>query len=204
MNDGSAKAELKQWAGLVMLDRDGTINVNYGYVTKPSNVDLIAGSAAAIGRLKRAGFFTAVVTNQSAIGRGMATDDDVAATNREIQRRLLLEDADAVLDLIVYCGSHPDAGDDRRKPGAGMMRDVSEKVAVDSGRTWMVGDSARDLQFGVNAGLSKNRCILVASGDGEQTWSALSDDERREFRYVKDLAAAAAIILDTQPGGVSR
>ena len=85
----------------VFLDRDGTINVDTGYVCTIEELHLIPGVAKAIGDLKRAGCSIIVVTNQSAIGRGYATAEQVENTNRELQRQLRAEDQEALLDRVL-------------------------------------------------------------------------------------------------------
>lgn len=150
---------------IVFLDRDGTINIDHGYVTNPDKVDLIPGVAEAISLLKKSDFTVVIVSNQSAIGRGYASREDVDATNEEIRKKLLAEDPAAIIDLIVYSPDHPDQSTDTRKPGIGMLREVSIHYDIDLENSWVVGDKQSDVKFGLNAGLDDDHCLLVLSGE---------------------------------------
>jgi D,D-heptose 1,7-bisphosphate phosphatase len=155
--------------GIVFLDRDGTINIDHGYVTSAEHIDLIPGAAAAIGALQRGGFKVIIVSNQSAIGRGMATAQDVEECNAELCRQLLAEDADAKIDLVVYSPDAPENAGDTRKPGIGLLREVEKHWTVEAKNSWMIGDKASDINFGLNAGFPIEQCLLVLSGKGEAT-----------------------------------
>ena len=148
----------------VFLDRDGTINIDYGYVTEPEKIDLIDGAAQAIGELKRAGFTTIVASNQSAIGRGIATIEAVEACNSCVQNKLSQEDPDATLDLILYCGAHPDEGSPDRKPAAGMFSTAQGILPLEPENCWMVGDKQSDVGFGLTAGFPESQCLRLLSG----------------------------------------
>ena len=109
----------------VYLDRDGTVIEHVSYLCDPAHVRLLPGSADALRRLRRAGFALVVVTNQSAIGRGMLTEDRLAQIHTEMNRQLAA--CGVTLDAIYHCPAVP-AGDDRmavehpdRKPGPGML-----------------------------------------------------------------------------------
>lgn len=166
--------------GLILLDRDGTINVDSGYVCKPEEVVLIPDAAKAIGDMKRASYAVVIVTNQSAIGRGMATAKDVESCNEQLQKLLLEQDSDAVIDQVVYCPAHPDEVSLCRKPNIGMisMLKAELKALVSSNHTWMLGDKSSDIEFGINAGLSQENCILVLTGEGEKTRLKMPDSQR--------------------------
>jgi histidinol-phosphate phosphatase family protein len=151
-------------ARIVFLDRDGTINVDYGYVTDPSRVELIDGAAEAIGKLKNAGYVTVVVTNQSAVGRGMATVADVESCNEKLKELLISANPSAQLDMICVATDHPDAAGPRRKPGIGMADDVRAAYVFDLNECWMIGDKSIDVEFGLNLGLPAQHCILLAEG----------------------------------------
>src|SRR5271169_6840800 len=110
----------------VFLDRDGTLIEHVPYLSDPALVRLLPGAAEALKRFRRAGFASVLVTNQSAIGRGMLTEDRLDQIHTELYRQLAA--AGTTLDGIYYCPDAPD-GDDRtvmecqdRKPGPGMLR----------------------------------------------------------------------------------
>lgn len=183
----------------VFLDRDGTVIEHVHYLSDPAQVRLIPGAAGALRRLRDAGYALVLVTNQSAVGRGMLTVDRLGEIHGELARRLAAEGV--ALDGVYYCPEVPD-GDDRtaithvdRKPGPGMLLRAMADLGLDPGASWMVGDLISDVLAGVNA-----RCrgsLLVGAGGG------LDGDEARALggcRAVPDLPAAADVILGTAAG----
>ena len=66
----------------IFLDRDGVINVDHGYVSRPDEVEFIPGAREMIAELSRQGWLIFVVTNQSGVARGMYTEEDVQALHR--------------------------------------------------------------------------------------------------------------------------
>ena len=171
----------------MFLDRDGTINVDTGYVRSTDEVVLLPGAATAIGELKRAGFTVVVVSNQSVVGRGWASIEDVEEVNNRLVELLLEEDPDASLDLILFAPDHPDKASDRRKPGTGMLRDVRQYWQFDPDSSWMIGDRLADMEFGQNAGLADDHCLLLLSdNDKEEDRSSW----RRSFSTLPEAVAA--------------
>lgn len=172
---------------VVFLDRDGTLNVDHGYVFFPERLEIFPGIGVALAQLKAAGFDLVIVSNQSAIGRGMCSVADVEATNRELQRQLCLEDSNAKLDRILYCPHAPEDCCGCRKPGIGMLSGAIPPVEFDKNQSWMIGDKDIDVEFGENLGLPKTHCqkvdnsnpsmhillvisnILASSGNSNQT-----------------------------------
>ena len=109
----------------VFLDRDGTLMENVPYLSDPKLVRLLPGAAETLKRLRLAGFARILVTNQSAIGRGILTEERLNQIHAELIRQLAAQGA--TIDAIYYCPSVP-RGDDRtviedfdRKPGPGML-----------------------------------------------------------------------------------
>ncbi|MCB0323737.1 MAG: HAD-IIIA family hydrolase [Bdellovibrionales bacterium] len=180
---------------LIFLDRDGTINVDHGYVTQPQRVELIPGAAQALGDLTRGGYRLVVVSNQSAVGRGMATIADVDATNSRLQELLLQKDPDARLDLVLYATDHPGSAGDDRKPGTGLLRLLPREWGFQPRLAWMIGDKWSDIEFGHNAGLSAEQCLLVQTGEGQREWSTIPEERRHQQLHFADLRSAADFIL---------
>jgi D-glycero-D-manno-heptose 1,7-bisphosphate phosphatase len=142
----------------VFLDRDGTLNEERGYVTHPGHLRLLPGAADAVRQLCEAGFACVVVTNQSAIGRGLMTEADLHLIHEQLH--LQLHAGAAKLDGLYFCPALP--GDDpERKPAPGMLLRAARELELDLTRSWMVGDTVSDLLAGQNACC---RCILVRSG----------------------------------------
>jgi len=142
----------------VFLDRDGTLNENLAYLTRPEDMRLLPGVGAALQRLREAGFACVVVTNQSAVGRGMMSDAELESVHEEMVRQLSA--IGAMLDGIYSCTSvvdHPE-----RKPAPGMLLRAAAELQLDLANSWMIGDSARDILAGQRAGCKG--CILVRTG----------------------------------------
>jgi D-glycero-D-manno-heptose 1,7-bisphosphate phosphatase len=182
----------------VFLDRDGTIIEHVHYLADPAEVRLLPGAAQALRRLGRARFALVVITNQSAIGRGMITIEQYERVDAEVRRQLL--DEGVTLDGVYYCPEVPEVDDPTivthvdRKPGPGMLLRASRDLGLDLGRSWMVGDLISDALAGLNAGCKGS--LLVLTGKG------LADEGSAGVFYgiVDDLSAAADAILGSPDG----
>jgi D,D-heptose 1,7-bisphosphate phosphatase len=178
----------------VFLDRDGTLIEHVPYLSDPAMVSLLPGAAEALKRLRCAGFARVLVTNQSAIGRGMLAVNRLDQIHTELNRQLALQGA--TIDGIYYCPDAP-KNDDRtvvenpdRKPGPGMLLRAAADLNLDLGASWMVGDLISDVLAGLNAGC---KSILVQSG---QTSQAEADTVAGLAPIAPDLAASVDLILD--------
>ena len=175
-------------APAVFLDRDGTIIEDTGYLKDPTQVRLLPGAATAIQRLNSGGFFTVVVTNQSGIARGLLTAEDYHRTERRVDE--LLQRAGARLDGHYFCPHLPDVSGpcECRKPGTLLYRQAAERFGIDLGRSWWVGDRARDV---LPAAAFGGRGVLIL---GEL---ATPDSGAHVPRVLQatDLSAAVALIL---------
>ena len=145
----------------VFLDRDGTINVFNGLVTKPEDFELIAGAAQAIKTINSLGYLTIVITNQPVIARGDVDLETLDLIHMKMETELGKHGA--YIDDLFYCPHHPDRGfpGERteyktdcncRKPKPGMILKAAEKYNIDLSISYMVGDHDRDVQSGINAG----------------------------------------------------
>lgn len=178
----------------VFLDRDGTLIEERSYPARPEQVRLLPGAADAVRSLRAAGFACVVVTNQSGVGRGYLTLDDLAAVNDEMSRQLRLESTD--LDGLYYCTVAP-SGQDKtviehpdRKPGPGMLLRAARELNLDLTNSWVVGDSVSDILAGRNAGCRDG--ILVRTGHDLAEAAALLGNG---VVILDNLAEAAAWIL---------
>ena len=134
----------------ILLDRDGTIIVDHGYVGSVDRVEFIDGAAEAIASFNRAGVPVAVVTNQSGVARGKYSIDDVEDVHRHITQ--FLAGHLAFVDLFLYCPYHP-AGivraftrtSEDRKPRPGMAIAAGAALNLDLGSSWVVGDRPEDI-----------------------------------------------------------
>ena len=182
----------------VFLDRDGTLIEHVHYLSDPAHVRVLHGAAEALTRLRRAGFVCVLVTNQSAIGRGMITEARLHEIHVEMNRQLA--ERGTALDAIYFCPDAP-AGDDRtvienskRKPGPGMLLQAATEIGLELADSWMVGDLISDVLAGLNAGC---RSILVASG--QTPLSGLeAHSSTGSYLTASNFAAAVEMILDLQ------
>jgi D-glycero-D-manno-heptose 1,7-bisphosphate phosphatase len=170
----------------VFLDRDGTLNENLAYLTRPDEMRLLPGVGPALQNLRAAGFVCVVVTNQSAVGRGMMSEADLERIHEAMKRQLA--DVGATLDAIYSATAmvdHPD-----RKPAPGMLLRAAAELHLDLANSWMIGDSLRDVLAGQRAGCKG--CVLVRTGhpfdNSELTMAA-------PVYIADDLAAAVQHIL---------
>lgn len=172
----------------VFLDRDGTINIDTGYLSDPQQLRLIDGAATAIKQLNEAGIKVIVVSNQSGVGRGVFTNADAVKVNERLVE--LLAASGARLDAIYYCPHLPDDGCQCRKPATGLVSDAGRQHAIDIKRSCVIGDKASDIGLGRNLGV---KSILVLTGVGKEEQSKLSPPPD----YVaQDLADAVSWILN--------
>jgi len=172
----------------VLLDRDGTINREVGYVLRPQDLRLIPGALEALRELQDLGLGLVVVTNQSPVGRNTLTPAGLEAIHGHL--RELLAEGGVTLDGIEYCPHLPDEGCACRKPGTAMVDRAAHAHGFDPSEAWVVGDHAGDMQMGRAVGAGT---ILVLSGHGELERPAA---EASADHVVADLREAAALIRD--------
>ena len=150
----------------IFLDRDGTLNVDYGYVHQIDNFQFIEGSIEALKQLKEMGYLLVLVTNQSGIARGYFSEGQFLQLTEWMDWSLADRGVD--LDGIYYCPHHPEGqGEyrqdcDCRKPQAGMLLQAIKELKIDPAQSFMVGDKIEDLLAGQAAKVRYK--ILVKSG----------------------------------------
>jgi D-sedoheptulose 7-phosphate isomerase/D-glycero-D-manno-heptose 1,7-bisphosphate phosphatase len=151
----------------VLLDRDGTIIVDHGYVGSVERVDFIEGAPEAIARLNRANVPVAVVTNQAGVARGFYGIDDVERVHSHIAQSLA--EHGAHVDLFVYCPYHPEGSvaafsrtSEDRKPRPGMAKAAAQALNLDLSSSWVVGDRPEDMGLAEAIGAS---AIWVGPGN---------------------------------------
>ncbi|MDF1763932.1 MAG: D-glycero-beta-D-manno-heptose 1,7-bisphosphate 7-phosphatase, partial [Oleibacter sp.] len=162
---------------LIILDRDGVLNEDSDdYVKSVDEWLPIIGSAQAVGRLCAAGYTVTVATNQSGLGRGFFSQNDLDAMHAKMIRLANAEGGQFA--HIAYCPHSPDDHCDCRKPLPGLIDQIRQALNVSSedlSRAYMVGDSIRDLEAGVAAGCQP---VLVRTGKGQQSEAKLPSHER--------------------------
>jgi D-glycero-D-manno-heptose 1,7-bisphosphate phosphatase len=149
----------------VLLDRDGVLVEDVGYLSSPSQLRVLPGVAWALASLSRAGFALAVVSNQSGVARGLFSEDDVRAVNAALATRLAR--AGARVEAWLYCPHHPTQGSppyrqrcECRKPAPGLLWRARDELGLDLRRSWVVGDKLTDVEAAQRAGC---RAVLVGS-----------------------------------------
>ncbi len=150
---------------LIILDRDGVINEDSDtFIKSPDEWRPIPGSLEAIARLCQAGYRVIVATNQSGLGRGLFSIDELNAIHSKMQHAITREGGQ--LHGIFYCPHDPNEGCDCRKPLPGLFHQISQRFFTDLTDVPCIGDSLRDLQAAATVGA---RPILVRTGKGERT-----------------------------------
>jgi D-glycero-D-manno-heptose 1,7-bisphosphate phosphatase len=153
---------------LVILDRDGVINVDSdAFIKSPDEWVPIPGSLEAIARLNQAGYRVVVATNQSGIGRGLFDMATLNAMHVKMQRAAAA--VGARVDAVFFCPHTAEDQCECRKPKPGLLKTIIERFEIDPDVTPVVGDSLRDLQAGAALGF---RTHLVRTGKGEKTLAA--------------------------------
>lgn len=161
---------LKNKQRAIFLDRDGTMNVSKGFISKADDLELIPGTIEAIKDINKSGALAIVITNQPVIARGECSFEELHNIHNKL--KTLLGEEGAFVDDIFYCPHHPDKGFEGevpelkfdcecRKPKTGMIDEAVEKYNIDLSRSYMVGDSTMDLEMARNAGI---KSVLVNTG----------------------------------------
>ena len=179
----------------VFLDRDGVINVEKNFVLSPDDIELYPFSAGAIKKLNQAGYLVVVVTNQSAIARNYITIEQLNDIHRELNDQL--EKEGAYLDGIYFCPHKREVDEEVenkkfiidcecRKPKPGMLFRAAEEFNIDLKRSYLIGDSERDIIAGKRA-----ECITI----GVRTGKGLNGMKESPDYLFNDLQEAADFIL---------
>ena len=177
----------------VFLDRDGTLNVERSYLSDPEQLEFFPGTAPALRRLLDAGFLLFIVTNQSGIGRGYYTLEDMRRVN---ERLLKLLAADGVrFEKIFFAPEAPEQPSRGRKPSPQFLFDARDEFGLDLAQSFMVGDKLLDLECGWNAGVQ--RSLLVRTGYGAEVAQEKAG-LLRDAVVVDDLPAGVEWILGTR------
>lgn len=145
----------------VFLDRDGTLIEDPGYPSRPEQIRILGGTARGLDRLAGAGFKLVVITNQSAVARGILTENELTRFHEALDAQLNL--LGVHVDAYYACPHHPDPAKAQRrdlavdcecrKPKPGMILRAAEDLGLDLASSWVVGDSWRDVGAGQAAGV---------------------------------------------------
>ena len=154
----------------IFLDRDGTVNVEKGFLNNPADMELMPQAAEAIKRINASEYLAVLITNQPVIARGECSFEGLD----EIQKKFdtLLGREGAYIDAVYYCPHHPHSGFEGevkalkfkcrcRKGAPGMIEDAAAELNIDTGSSWMIGDKTSDVECGRRAGC---RTVLLHTG----------------------------------------
>ena len=177
----------------IFLDRDGVIIENRDdYVKSWGEVRFVAGAFAALQRLSRSGHALVIVTNQSAVGRGIISLEQAIAINREVVARIA--EHGGRIDAVYLCPHHPTDGCICRKPQPGMLRRAGQELGLDLSRSYLIGDAASDLEAARAAGVQG---ILVLTGRGREQVAHVPVGQEDTPPVFADLTAALNYIDPT-------
>ncbi len=171
----------------VLVDRDGTLNVEKHYLSDPDQLELLPGAAEGLRAFREMGFGIAVLTNQSGIARGYFDLDRLDQIHARLVQLLAAEGV--AVDGIYLCPHGPDDDCACRKPLPGMVQQAQAEHGFDPAQSVMIGDKLVDVEMGKAVGALS---ILVRTGYGrtlEAEGKAGSADH-----VVDDLAEAAALV----------
>ena len=165
-----AAKNLKNKQRAIFLDRDGTMNVSKGFISKVEDLELIPGTVEAVKAINKSGALAIVITNQPVIARGECSFEELHNIHNKL--KTLLGEKGAFVDDIFYCPHHTDKGFEGevpelkfdcecRKPKTGMIKEAVGKYNIDLSQSYMVGDSTMDLEMARNAGV---KSVLVNTG----------------------------------------
>lgn len=180
--------------GAVFLDRDGTINEEVGHLDSLEKLRIFPAAFEAVRMLNESGMRVIVVTNQSGVARGFFNEAFVETVHEQIRKRF--REKGAFIDYFYYCPHHPTEGIGEyrvecgcRKPEPGMLLRASAELGVDLPSSYVVGDTARDVELAARCSAAG---ILVKTGYGMET--ALSGIE--PVYIAEDILDAARWILE--------
>ncbi len=135
----------------VFVDRDGVINQERSdYVKSISELEIYPNVAKNIKLLKDAGFLVVVITNQSAVNRGIVTHEMINQIHNSIQDHL--KKHGTFLDGFYYCPHTPDENCNCRKPKPGLLQQAILELNIDLNSSWMIGDSDSDIEAADSVG----------------------------------------------------
>lgn len=171
----------------IFIDRDGTLIEEVNFLHRIKDLRHFPHTNEAVKLLKENGFLVIVVTNQSGIGRGIYTEDEMHAIHMKIQTDLTEK-----LDAFYFCPHLPDEGCACRKPNLGMIEAACRDFEIDLENSWIIGDKTLDIGTGFNANI---KTALVLTGYGKNELEKLV---RKPDLIAENLLEAVKWIIDSQ------
>jgi D-glycero-D-manno-heptose 1,7-bisphosphate phosphatase len=178
---------------VVFLDRDGVINRDSAdYIKSWAEFEFLPGSLEALKHLAEAGYATVLVSNQSAVARGMLTREALEDIFRRMAKAVAA--AGGRINDIFYCPHLPGTGCECRKPKPGMIAAARDRHGIDLEAAVLVGDSTKDILCARHAGVG--RSVLVRTGNGPAAEMELADLKITPDHIADDLLAAVRWLMN--------
>lgn len=174
----------------VFLDRDGVINENRDdYVKSWGELRFLPGIFGALQRLRHSNYRVVLVTNQSAVGRGLITHQAAAEINRRVVAEIKAQGGR--IDATYFCPHHPDAACACRKPAPGMLLQAARELGLNLAQSYLIGDAVSDLAA---ASAVEAQGIMVLTGRGRTELTRIAALGASRWPVAADLAGALAYI----------
>jgi D,D-heptose 1,7-bisphosphate phosphatase len=142
-------------AKAIFFDRDDTLIIDTGYMYKLEDLNFFEDTFTVLKKFQKKGYLLFIITNQSGIGRGLYTEDDMHKFNKNMLT--VLESEGIKITDLVFCPHAPEDNCACRKPSPKLLNELCDKYNVDKGQSIMVGDKQSDIDAGINAGLQTFR-----------------------------------------------
>ena len=173
----------------IVLDRDGTLNLEIMYAHKPEHFKLLPGVIEGLKKLSK-GYIFIIITNQSGIGRGIFKEEDMRTFNEKLLTELKKENIE--IKKIYYC---PHVEEDLckcRKPHTKYIREAEKEFNIDVKKSWVIGDHPHDVEMGI-----KNGCksVYLLTGHGSKHLHDLESNNINPTFTAKNFLEAADFIL---------
>ena len=176
----------------IFLDRDGVIIENRSdYVRQWSHVSILPKAIEALSAFQQEGFKIVVVTNQSAVGRGLMSLQDAQQINERLVETI--KEQGGWVDAVFMCPHKPEDNCQCRKPQPGLLLQAAHELSLDLRSSWMVGDAWTDLLAGQSAGVGGT--IMVRTGRGETQLLQTQQEEIKPFLVCNTVFDAFDCVL---------
>lgn len=180
----------------IFLDRDGVIIENVpSYIRSWEEVRFIPKSLIALKKAQSSSYKIVIVTNQSAVGRGILALESAWEINHRLVN--VIQQAGGRVDGIYMCPHAPEDHCNCRKPKPGLILQAATELSLDLPRSILIGDALSDLLAGQAAGIPKN--ILVRTGRGSEQEKLPHADVLNPLLVFNDLSEALASVLISNP-----
>lgn len=150
----------------IFLDRDGTINVDFGYVVNPLDLKFIDGVVFSLKQLRESGYILIIITNQSGVARGLFTETDAKVFNQFLCDKL--KEFGVEIQDVFMCVHAPEDNCACRKPSPYLINEAIKKYDIEINSSFMIGDKPTDVLCGVNANV---KSMLITDETDFSYWT---------------------------------